>query len=48
MTVVRPWNRLPREVVAAPSLEGGQVGWGFEQPGLAEGVLASGTGVGTR
>jgi len=39
MRVVRDWNRLPRE---------GQVGWGFEQPGLVEGVPAHGGGVGTR
>ena len=26
----------------------GQVGWGFEQPGLVEGVPAHGSGVGTR
>jgi len=26
----------------------GQVGWGFEQPGLLEGVPAHGRGVGTR
>ena len=26
----------------------GQVGWGFEQPGLVEGVPARGRGVGTR
>jgi len=26
----------------------GQVGWSFEQPGLAEGVPAHGRGVGTR
>ena len=26
----------------------GQVGWGFEQPGLVEGVLAHGRGIGTR
>ena len=37
--VVRCWNRLPREVVDAPSLGTptpvqGQVGWGSRQPGL--------------
>ena len=26
----------------------GQAGWGFEQPGLVEGVPARGRGVGTR
>lgn len=26
----------------------GSVGWGFDQPGLVEGVSAHGTGVGTR
>ena len=26
----------------------GQAGWGFEQPGLVEGVPAHGRGVGTR
>jgi len=26
----------------------GQVGWGFEQPGLVEGVPAHGRGIGTR
>ena len=26
----------------------GQAGWGFEQPGLAEGVPAHGRGIGTR
>jgi len=50
MRVVIHWNRLPREAVAAP-LPGsvqGQVGWGFEQLGVVEGVPAHGTGVGTR
>jgi len=47
--VVRPWPRLPREAVAAPSLAGvqGQVGWSSEHPGLVEGVPADGRGVGT-
>jgi len=26
----------------------GQVGWGFDQPGLVEGMLAHGRGIGTR
>jgi len=49
MSVVRHWNRLPREAVDAPfpgSVQG-QVGWGFEQPGLVEGVPAQGSKVGT-
>lgn len=50
MWVVRYWNRLSREVVFAPSLEmlKGQVGWGFAQQDLMEGVPAYGGGVGTR
>ena len=37
--VVRHWHRLPREAVAAPSLEvfQSQAGQGFGQPGLVEG-----------
>jgi len=46
--LVRPWHRLPREAVAAPLLAVGQVGCGFEQPGLVEDVPAHGRGVGTR
>jgi len=48
--VVRHWHRLPREAVDAPvpgSVQG-QVGWGFEQPGLVEGVPGHGRRVGTR
>jgi len=46
--VVGYWHRLPREAVAAPSpgRVQGQVGWGFEHPGLVEGVHAHGRGVG--
>ena len=42
MRVVRHWNRLPSEVVNAPFLGSiqSQARWGFEQPGLLEGVPA--------
>jgi len=50
MRVVRHWHRLPRETVDAPIPESvqGQAGWGFEQPGLVEGVPAHSREVGTR
>ena len=42
--VVRRWNRFPREVVDAPSLEvfKGRSDWGFEQPDLVKDVPAHG------
>ena len=43
--VVRCWNRLPREVVDAPSIRGGiqgQVEWGPGQPGLVLNVEVGG------
>jgi len=49
MRVVRQWNRLPREAVAASSFEvPGQAGWSSEQPGVVEGVPAHGSGAGTK
>jgi len=50
MGVVRHWNRLHREVVDALSLGNvqGQAGWGCEQSGLVEGVLAHRRGLGIR
>ena len=44
---LRHRSRLPREDVDASSLASvqGQVGWGPEQAGLVEGVLAHGGGV---
>lgn len=41
--VVRPWNRLSRQVVDIPASVKGQVGW--EQPGLVEGIPAHDKGV---
>jgi len=40
MRVVKHWNRLPREAVAAtfPGSVQGQVGWSSEKPGLVEDV----------
>jgi len=47
--VVRHWHRLPREAVAAPSLEllKARLDGAFEQPDLVEGVPAHGREVGT-
>jgi len=46
--VVKQWNRLPRDVIDAPSLKTSQspVGWGFEQFDLLEDVPAHCTGFG--
>ena len=47
--MVRHWNRFPRGVVDALSLEvQDQVGWGFEQPGLVGGDPACDEEVETR
>jgi len=48
MWVVKHWHRLPREAVAAPSLEVFKARWSSKQPGLVEDVPAHGRGVGTR
>jgi len=48
--VVRHWNRFAQRSCGCP-LPGsvqGQVGWGFEHPGLVEGVSAHYRGDGTR
>ena len=48
--VVTHWNRLPKEVVDAPSLGGiqGQTGCGSGQPGLVVGDPAHSRGVESR
>ena len=48
--VVMHWNRLPKEVVDAPSLEAfqGQAGCGSGQPGLVGGNPAHSRGFETR
>jgi len=50
MRVVRHWHRLPRESCrcSLPGKVQDQVGQGFEQPGVVEGVPAHGRGVRTR
>ncbi|KAK4808877.1 hypothetical protein QYF61_007992 [Mycteria americana] len=43
--VVKHWNRLPKATgCPIPGSVQGQAGWGFEQPGLVEGVPAHGWG----
>lgn len=39
---------MPREAVDATTLKLFKAGWGFEQPGLVEGVIDHGREVGTR
>ena len=46
-SVVIHWNRLPKEVVDAPSLEA-RAGYGSGQPGLAVGDPAHSSGFETR
>ena len=46
--VVTHWNRLPKEVVDAPSLETFKAGRGSGQPGLVVGDPAHSRGVETR
>lgn len=45
MRVLRHWKLLPKEVM--DSLAQGNIGWGFEEPELAESVSAQGR-VGSR
>lgn len=47
MGMRRPWQRLPREIVDAPTPIQCQVGWGSDQPGLMDSVPAYGRGTGT-
>lgn len=44
MKVVGHWNRLPRQVMDVPCVEG-LVGQGFEQSYLVENVIVHGRGV---
>jgi len=48
MRVVRPWNRLPREAVAAPSLAVFKARLDGALSTLVEGVPVHGRGAGTR
>lgn len=47
MRMVRHWGRFPGEAVGLPSLESvqGQIGCGFEQPGLLGGVPVHSRGI---